>query len=194
MKFHPFRQLPLSKAGQIYWQRSISLGARASRARLHPWRCWGLRIAIPEDALRYFAGKRVRIFQHDDEAGRDAGALWAAQLIAAGVEVDGYSFGGLTRADGSAVKDLNDFAHVHPDQWEEQREIIEEAFSFAQEGPPRASDGAADKRVPDRAKGGIAGLWQGFSNIRRTGRRPEADLRAERADCKASDRERKKRI
>ena len=101
--------------------------------------------AIPDDALRYFAGKRVRIFQHDDAAGRDAGALWAAQLIAAGVDVDGYSFAELSRADGHTVKDLNDFAHVHPDQWEEQREIIEEAFSFAPEGPPRASDGAADK-------------------------------------------------
>ena len=88
--------------------------------------------AIPDDALRYFAGKRVRIFQHDDAAGRDAGALWAAQLIAAGVDVDGYSFAELSRADGHTVKDLNDFAHVHPDQWEEQREIIEEAFSSRQ--------------------------------------------------------------
>ena len=59
--------------------------------------------AIPDDALRYFAGKRVRIFQHDDAAGRDAGALWAAQLIAAGVDVDGYSFAELSRADGHTV-------------------------------------------------------------------------------------------
>ena len=94
---------------------------------------------LRENALRYFAGKRVRIFQHDDEPGRNAGALWAAQLTAAGAEVDGYSFGGLKRTDGDAVKDLNDFAHVHPDLWEEQREIIEEAFSFALEGPPRVS-------------------------------------------------------
>ena len=91
--------------------------------------------AIPGHPLRHFAGKQVRILQHDDEAGRDAGALWAAQLIAAGAEVDGYSFAGLTRADGKAVKDLNDFAHVHPDQWEEQRNMIEEAFSFALEKP-----------------------------------------------------------
>ena len=101
--------------------------------------------AIPDDALPYLVGKRVRIFQHDDEAGRNAGVLWAAQLTAAGAEVDGYSFGGLKRADGGAVKDLNDFAHVDPDQWEEQREIIQEAFYFALEGLPWASGGATDK-------------------------------------------------
>ena len=118
---------------------------------------------IPEDVLPHFAGKRVRVFQHDDQAGRNAGALWAAQLIAAGVEVDGYSFAGLSRADRGAVKDLNDFAHVHPDLWEEQRNIIEEAFSFALGGPPEVSNGAANKT---RVKGGIAGLWRGLSNIK----------------------------
>ena len=100
---------------------------------------------IPEVAVRHVGGKRVRIFQHDDERGRNAGALWADQLTAAGVEVDGYFFGGLKRADGGAVKDLNDFAHVDPDQWEDQREIIEEAFHFALEGLPWASGNAADK-------------------------------------------------
>ena len=104
----------------------------------------GAGLSIRDDALRHFAAKRVRVFPHDDEAGRNAGALWAAQLIAAGVEVDGYSFAGLSRADGHSVKDLNDFAHVHPDQWEEQRNIIEEAF-FALGGPPEVSNGAANK-------------------------------------------------
>jgi hypothetical protein len=92
--------------------------------------------AIPNDALRHFVGKQVRIFPHADEAGRDAGALWAAQLTAAQAEVDGFDFGGLLRADDRAVKDLNDFAHVHPDQWEERRDIIEESFSFALNARP----------------------------------------------------------
>ena len=61
------------------------------------------------------------------------------------VNMLGYCFGGLKRADGGAVKDLNDFPHVDPDQWEEQREIIEEAFYFALEGLQRASGNAADK-------------------------------------------------
>jgi hypothetical protein len=113
--------------------------------RVGPVAMLGASNAIPDDALRYFAAKRVRIFQHDDETGRIAAALWAAQSIAAGAEVDGYSFLGLRRADGGGVKDLNDFAQVHPDEWEEQREIIEAAFYFSLEGPLRGSGGVDDR-------------------------------------------------
>jgi hypothetical protein len=59
--------------------------------------------------------------------------------LAAGVEVDGYSFAGLVRTDGAPVKDLNDFAHVCPDHWEAERDEIEEAFSFAA-GSPQEGD------------------------------------------------------
>jgi len=83
-----------------------------------------------------------------DEEGSDAGARWAAQLIAAGVEVDGFSFAGLMRADGLPVNDLNDFAHVHPDQWEAGREAIEEAFSFAAGSPQEGDSGVDD--IPER--------------------------------------------
>jgi len=84
---------------------------------------------IPASSLPAFAGKRVRVFAHADKAGQSAGAAWSAQLIAAGADVDGFSFAGLSRADGGAVKDLNDFALVDVDHWEAERYPIEEAFA-----------------------------------------------------------------
>jgi hypothetical protein len=59
-----------------------------------PVAVFGASNRIPKDVLPHFAGKRVRIFQHDDDPGRNAGALCAEQLMATGVEVDGYSFAG----------------------------------------------------------------------------------------------------
>ena len=91
---------------------------------------------IPDDALRHFAGKRVRIFCHDDEAGEKAVARWGQQLTGAGIEADGYSFAGLVQADGKPVKDLNDFARMHPEQFKKH---APEAFAFAIASPCAAS-------------------------------------------------------
>ena len=63
---------------------------------------------IHADALPLFAAKRVRIFGHDDEAGRGAVERWAAQLTSAGADVDAFSFAGLWQVEGQPVKDLND--------------------------------------------------------------------------------------
>jgi hypothetical protein len=63
---------------------------------------------IHADALPLFAGKRVRILGHHDEAGRGAVERWAAQLASVGADVDAFSFSGLQQVDGSPVKDLND--------------------------------------------------------------------------------------
>ena len=63
---------------------------------------------IHPDALPMFAGKRVRIFGHDDEAGRGAVERWAAQLASVGADVDAFSFAGLRQADAKPVNDLND--------------------------------------------------------------------------------------
>lgn len=63
---------------------------------------------IHVDALPLFAGKRVRIFGHDDVAGRGAVLRWAAQLATVGAKVDAFSFAGLQQEDGKPVKDLND--------------------------------------------------------------------------------------
>ena len=130
---------------------------------------------IPEDVLRHFAGKRVRIFQHDDDAGRNAGALWAAQLIAAA-------------STWMAIRSLD-----CPERMAHRKGP--KRFCARSPGPMggttgdhrgslllrarRAATGfwrCGGQGVPDRGKGGIAGLWQGFSNIRGTGRRQRSGL------------------
>jgi hypothetical protein len=55
-----------------------------------------------------FAGKRVRIFGHIDDAGRGAVERWAAQLATVGADVDAFNFAGLMQVGGSPVNDLND--------------------------------------------------------------------------------------
>jgi hypothetical protein len=50
---------------------------------------------IHPDALPMFAGKRVRIFGHDDEAGRAAVERWARATGIRGADVDAFSFAGL---------------------------------------------------------------------------------------------------
>ena len=75
-------------------------------SQIAPVAVLGARNEIPDDALPHFAGKRVRIFPDNDKEGQDAKERWAAQLLAAGADVDSYSFAGLLRADGAPVKDL----------------------------------------------------------------------------------------
>lgn len=90
----------------------------------------GASCKIPAECLPAFAGKRVRVFVHADAAGMKAARRWAAQLAEAGARVDGFSFDGMTKADGQPVKDLNDMAAIGPDSWEEHRAAIEGAMNF----------------------------------------------------------------
>ncbi len=86
---------------------------------------------IPPNALPLFARHKVRIFGHTDKAGQDAAERWAGQLVEAGSIVEGYFFDGFYKADGTPVKDLNDFCHIDPNQWESLRERIECAILFS---------------------------------------------------------------
>ena len=73
---------------------------------------------IHTDALPMFASKHVRIFGHDDDAGRGAVELWAAQLASVGADVDAFSFTALRQVDGNPVKDFNDLTSIHADDFE----------------------------------------------------------------------------
>ena len=79
-------------------------------------------INIPDEAIPYFKGKRVRVFIHDDECGHTAVKRWTRQLCRVVKSVDGFTVDGLIQADGQPVKDLNDLLRVDYDCWEQQRE------------------------------------------------------------------------
>ncbi len=84
-------------------------------ADVFPLAMLGAAQRIPDVALRFLAGKKVRIFPHVDAAGKSGAERWVAQLHAIGAEVDIFDFTGLRKADGSPVKDLNDCTQIHPD-------------------------------------------------------------------------------
>lgn len=85
---------------------------------------------IHADALPLFAGKRVRIFGHDDAAGARAVERWDAQLADIVADVHAFSLAGLRRADGAPVKDLCDLAAISPDDFAAHR-CLWELFDYA---------------------------------------------------------------
>jgi hypothetical protein len=101
---------------------------------------------LAEDALPYFAGKRVRIFMDEDaeqtkvlkrrdgheriirtRPGYDAAARWSEQIRAVGGVVEAFSLDGLRKVDGAPVKDLNDLALIPKAVWDDEEgvELIE---------------------------------------------------------------------
>ena len=69
-------------------------------------------VRIPEEALMFFRGKRVRIFIDNDPKGLEASTRWAAQLVGVGCTVDGFDFSGLIKRSEEPVKDLNDCSQL----------------------------------------------------------------------------------
>lgn len=72
---------------------------------------------VHEDLLPKFKGRRVRIAQHADESGLAAMKRWARQLKPHVAQLDRIRLEGLQQHDGQAVKDLNDLARIHPDEF-----------------------------------------------------------------------------
>ena len=109
-------------------------GCSGVESRVAPVMMPGAGVRIVDAALPLFAGKRVRVFVHDDiGAGAGAFALWCEQLLSAGAVVDGFSFDGLFQSDGRPVKDLNDLCRIGADSWEEHRNAIESCMDFTTE-------------------------------------------------------------
>lgn len=91
-------------------------------------------ISFPGETLPHFEGKRARIFFDADKAGGAAFGRWASQLKEAGALVDGFDFDGLTRADGGAVKDLNDLCQLSPESWEQWGVLLDSCMKFSPAG------------------------------------------------------------
>ena len=91
----------------------------------------GASCSICDEALSFFARKRVRIMMQEDEPkarpgkpdaapiypGREAAARWTAQLTEAGCAVETFSLADLLKRDGSKVKDVNDLALMDEAAW-----------------------------------------------------------------------------
>lgn len=93
----------------------------------------GAGVSIIHDELPLFAGKRIRIFVHDDDPGKKAFRRWANQLQSVGAVLDGFAFNALMQTDGQPVKDLNDLCRIDADSWETHRDAIESIMDFAGE-------------------------------------------------------------
>lgn len=91
----------------------------------------GAGLWIPSECLPAFHGKRIRIFVHDDKAGRAAFERWAEQIQGAGGTVDGFDFSEMLREDGSPVGDLNDLCHIGAESLKQWGSLVESFMSFA---------------------------------------------------------------
>jgi hypothetical protein len=97
--------------------------AEGREAAVAPVAILGASNRIPKEALNLFNGKRVRIFPHADTAGLRAAATWETQLRSIVAYADAFDLTGLTTICGSAVKDLNDLAHIDPNCFESEADL-----------------------------------------------------------------------
>jgi hypothetical protein len=90
----------------------------------------GASVTIPEEALPYLWGKRIRIFAHQDQAGQAAAGRWTEQLQDMAMKVDLFSFQGLRQHDGHLVKDLNDLLKISTDSYRQNAKRIRNVMRF----------------------------------------------------------------
>jgi hypothetical protein len=129
----PYPAIALCEGAPDFLAAFALADAGAVESLVAPVCMTGASCSIHKDALPSFRGKRVRIFGHADEAGRGAIQRWVEQLQAVQAEVDAFDFSGLIKADGSLVKDLNDFVLADHRRSGCAIEITTGAFDFALE-------------------------------------------------------------
>ena len=85
----------------------------------------GASTVITEEALPFFTGKHVRIFCHNDKAGREAGEKWATQIHShSPVKIDFFSFEGIVDDDGCEISDLYDTTRrASRDSWDQHKTL-----------------------------------------------------------------------
>ena len=126
----PFPAIALVEGGPDFLAAHyLALWEQASHhtkrdARCSPVAMLGASQTIHPDALPLFAGKRVRILSHADEAGLRAARRWAEQLVTVDVKADAFDFSGLERADGTPAKDLNDCLLLNADGFGQTERIL----------------------------------------------------------------------
>ena len=120
----PFQKIALCEGGPDLLAACHLVYHEFMEAQCSPVAMLGATQRIHADALPLFAGKRVRIFGHDDDAGRAAVERWARQLVSVGAEVDAFSFAGLRREDGKPVKDLNDAILMDAESYNQTGRIL----------------------------------------------------------------------
>jgi hypothetical protein len=90
----------------------------------------GASVTIPEEALPYLWGKRIRIFAHADQAGQAAAARWTEQLEDMVKKVGLFSFEGMRQTDGHPVKDLNDLLKISTESYRENSQAVRNVMRF----------------------------------------------------------------
>ena len=130
----PFPAVAVCEGGPDFVSAFHHALASGVGERVAPVCIVGAGLSILAECLPAFAGKRVRIFVHDDADGLTAARRWAGQLRSIAARVDGFTFDGLMRTDGVPVKDLCDLASIDADSWEANRDAVENCMAFAMEG------------------------------------------------------------
>jgi hypothetical protein len=127
----PYPAIAITEGGPDFLAAFGHAWASGVENQVAPIYMSGASQSIPDDALDFFKGKRVRIFTHDDEVGYRAARRWALQLRGIVNKVHGYRFDGLIQGDGTLVADLNDMLRIDYDCWEQNRAVVESVMSFA---------------------------------------------------------------